>query len=339
MSEVKKLVDISIDDIEPVAVSELEKRRVKQHVLGRKKKRKPYQGIAAAAVIVIGAGIAGSFAAPSLATQIPIIHNIMSYFTEEDSYNENFAKVAADISQTQTSNGVSVMIEDAAFDGSSITVSYAIQTDKELGETPYLKVPFDVKGSDGMGSSGRIEKINENTYVGTEKITPHFKGKTPDSLVMRWEPKAFVNMKTNESVKGDWKFAFNVRSLENKKVVVNQTTEANGVSVLIQSLETNDLSTIIHYSRYVDDKAILEKWPDVSVEIKSAVDDLGNSYKVDSNGGISRDNGISFDGSSTIKSVDPKAKSLIVVPVIYFSKGSGDGLETKEMDPIQIELK
>ncbi|WP_433747520.1 DUF4179 domain-containing protein [Falsibacillus pallidus] len=339
MSEVKKLVDISIDDIEPVEVSELEKRRVKQHVLGRKKRRKPYQAIAAAAVIVIGAGIAGSFAAPSLATQIPIIQNIMSYFTEEDSYNENFAKVAADISQTQTSNGVSVMVEDAVFDGSSITVSYAIQTDKDLGENPYLKNPLEVKGSDGMGGSGRIEKINSSTYVGTEKITPHFNGKTPNSLAVRWEPKAFVNMETNESVKGDWKFAFNVRSLENQKEVVNQTVSAHGVSVVIQSLETNDLSTIIHYGRFIDDKAILEKWPDVSVEIKTAVDDLGNSYKVDSNGGISRDNGISFDDSSTIKSVDRRAKSLTVVPVIYFSKGSGEGLDTKEMDPIQIELK
>ena len=56
-------------------------------------------------------------------------------------------------------------------------------------------------------------------------------------------------------------------------------------------------------------------------------------------GGTSRDNGLSSEWSSTIKSIDPNAKSITFIPVIYFSLGSGKRLETKEMNPIRIDLK
>ncbi|AZV43875.1 DUF4179 domain-containing protein [Peribacillus asahii] len=338
MNDYKKLVDINIDEIEPVEVSEFEKKRVKQYVLGTKKKIKAYKYIAVAVTITIGATIATSFAVPSLASQIPIINNIMGYFIDENSYNSNFAEVATDISQVQSSNGVSVMIEDAVYDGSSITVSYAIETNKDLGTNPYMSASFDVKGAEGMGATGTIEKVRETTYVGTEKITPHFNGNKPDNIEISWEPEAFVNMETNESVTGDWHFAFEVQSLENKKEVVNQSVTDHGVSVVISSYETNDLSTVIQYEQFVDEH-ILDEWPEVTVEIKNVQDNLGNSYSVDGNGGTSRDNGLSFEWSSTIKSIDPNAKTLTIVPVIYFSLGSGKGLETKEMDPIRIDLK
>ena len=338
MNDYKKLVDINIDEIEPVEVSEFEKKRVKQHVLGTKKKIKVYKYIAMTAMITIGATIAAGFAVPSLASQIPILNNIISYFIDENSYNSNFAEVATEISQIQSSNGISVMIEDAVYDGSSITVTYAIETDKDLGTNPYMSAPFDVKGAEGMGATGIIEKVKETTYVGTEKITPLFNGNKPDVIEISWEPESFINMETNESVTGNWQFAFEVQSLENKKEVVNQSVTDHGVSVVISSYETNDLSTVFHYKQFVE-KHILDKWPYVTVEINHVQDDLGNKYTVDSNGGISRDNGLSSEWSSTIKSIDPNAKSLTIVPVIHFSLGSGNGLETKEMDPIRIDLK
>ena len=61
------------------------------------------------------------------------------------------------------------MIEDAAYDGTSITVSYAIETNKELGTNPYMSASFDVKGEEGMGATGTIEKVKGTTYVGTKK--------------------------------------------------------------------------------------------------------------------------------------------------------------------------
>ena len=97
MNDYKKLVDINIDEIEPAEVSEFEKKRVQQYVLGSKKKIKVYKYIAMAATITIGVTISTGFAVPSLASQIPILNNIISYFIDENSYNSNFAKVATDI--------------------------------------------------------------------------------------------------------------------------------------------------------------------------------------------------------------------------------------------------
>ncbi|MEK4486087.1 DUF4179 domain-containing protein [Psychrobacillus sp. FSL H8-0484] len=338
MTDYKKLVELNIDEIEPVEVSVFEEQRVKQYIMGRKKKTNVFKYIAIVASITIGATIATSFAVPSLASQIPIFNNIMSYFSDENSYNSNFTDVATDISQVKSSNGVSIIIEDAVYDGSSITVSYAIETDKDLGLNPRTSAMFDVQGAEGMGSTGTIEKVNETTYVGTEKITPIFNGSKPDTIEISWEPDAFVITETNESIIGDWQFAFELPALVNKKELVNQSVTNNGVTVKINSYETNDLSTVIHYEQTVE-KHVLEEWPEVTVEIINVQDDLGNKYSVDGNGGTSRDNGLSFKWSSTIKSIDPNAKSITIIPVIYFSFGSGKGLEKKEMDPIRIDLK
>lgn len=340
MSYYKKLADLNIDEIEPVEVSEIEKKRVKRHVMGvgSKKKIKVFKYMAMAATIALGATIGASFAVPSIASQIPFMNNIMNYFQDENSYTSNYSKFATNISQTQSSNGVSIMIEDAVFDGSSITISYAIETDKDLGTSPGMSSAFDVKGAEAIGAAGTIKKVNATTYVGTEKITPTFRGNKPDRIEISWEPGAFKNLETDESIAGDWHFAFEVSALENKTKLVNQSVTNHGVTVNIKSIETNGLSTIIHYEQVVEPR-ILDKWPHVTSDIKYVQDDLGNSYSVDGNGGVSRDNGVSFEWSSTIKSIHPNAKSLTIVPVIYFSLGSGKGLETKEMDPITIELK
>ena len=329
---------LNIDDIEPVEVSSFEKNRVKQYVLGTKKKSNALKYIAMVASISIGVTIATSFAAPSLASQIPFIKNIMTYFSEETSYNSNFSKVATDISLIESSNGVSIMIEDAVYDGSSITVTYAIETDKDLGTSPTMSGQFDVEGAYGIGSGRKKKKVNTTTYIGTEKITPYFNGNKPESIEIHWEPTTFIDVATNESVDGDWQFAFELPTLENKLENVNQSVTNHGVSVTIDTFETNELSTVIYYKQFVEE-LILEEWPEVTVEIGKVQDDLGNFYSVDGNGGTSHDNGLSFEWSSTIKSIDPNAKSLTIVPVIHFSLGSGKGLETKEMDPISIDLK
>jgi Family of unknown function (DUF5643) len=120
--------------------------------------------------------------------------------------------------------------------------------------------------------------------------------------------------------------------------LVNESVTDHGVSVVISSYEINDLSTVIHYKQFVEEH-VLDDWPEVTVEITNVQDNLGNRYKVDSDGGISRDKGLSYEWSSTIKSINPNAKSITLVPVIYFSLGSGKGLETKEMDSIRIDLK
>ncbi|MEH6944567.1 DUF4179 domain-containing protein [Bacillus sp. JJ722] len=249
----------------------------------------------------------------------------------------NYTDLATNIGQVQTSNGVSFMIENAVFDGTTVTVSFAIETDIDLGDSPHLSGFVDVKGASGMSGTGELKKINENTYVGIQKVTPHFNESTPDELKINWEPKSITNLNTNAEITGDWQFSFKLPKLENKMELVNGSTTKDGVTFVVKSIEKNDMSTVIHYDYFIDEKK-LKKWSNTTVQFNSLKDDLGNIYKVDGNGAVSNDNGLSFKSSGTIKAIDANAKSLTIVPTIYFSKGSGKGLEIKEMDPVIIDL-
>jgi hypothetical protein len=337
----KDWLDLNVEKIEPMSLSDSKKAEIKRHVLVKSHKKKSYVRVSrltVAAIIVISAVTALSFTFPTFASQIPIMKNVISYFDNENTMFENYSLLATEIGQAQMSNGTSIMIENAIFDGTSLTVSYAIETDADLGPSTHMSNPFDIKGASGIGSHGTIRKISDTKYVGIEKITPHFEKNIPDELEVSWQPKSFGNPATNIEVTGDWEFNFTLSKLDNDIQLVNQSITNHGVTVSVESIEKNDLSTVIKYEAVVEED-ILKQWPFVSVQFETIQDDLGNTYIVDGNGGTSHDNGMTFNSSDTIKSIDPNAKSLKLVPIIYFSLGSGKGLETKEMKPIIIELQ
>ena len=71
----KKWIDMDIDQLELLDVTDIEKTRVKQHVLKKRKKAPIWRNIAVAAVIIVGASTTTGFAFPSLASQIPFVDN------------------------------------------------------------------------------------------------------------------------------------------------------------------------------------------------------------------------------------------------------------------------
>lgn len=337
MNEYKKLAHLNIDDIEPVEVSEFEKKRVKKHVLGTKRSPKLFKNIAIATAITIGATVATSFAFPSFASQIPFVQNVISYFNDKDSIYSNYNDFATEIGQVQTSNGVSVMIENAVFDGTSLTISYALETELDLGDMPSVKNYLDIKGADAMGGGSTIKKINETTYVGLDKMVPHFKDGKRDEIIVSWKPEAFISYETGEKVKGDWQFDFSISKLEGEIQLVNQAVTNDGITILINSIEKSDMSAVINYEHFVDQK-LADQWmhTTISLEVK---DDLGKVYAVQGNGGVSYDDGLSYKWSETMNTIDPNAQKLIIYPTVYFSAGSGEMKDTQELDEIVVELK
>lgn len=338
----KEWLDLDVDTIEPVNVSDSRKIAIKRQVLTKSHKRKSFMHLSrltVAAIIVISAVTTMSFAFPTVASQIPLVKNIISYFASDNAIYEKYSEFATEIGHTQVSNEASVMIENAVYDGKSLTVSYAIETEIDLGLNPYTSGRFDIEGSSGMSGSSSIRKISDTTYVGIENITPHFDNTAPDQIEVNWQPKTFINQDTNTEISGDWEFNFTLTKLDNEIQVVNQSVTAHGVAVVVSSLEKNEMSTVIEFESVVEDEDILKKWPYVSVQFETIEDNLGNTYVVNGNGGRSDDRGVSFKSSATIKAIEPNAKSLKLVPIIYFSLGSGLGLETKEMAPIIIELQ
>lgn len=337
----KDWLRIDVENIEPMNLSNSQKFEIKRNILAQNHKKKTHMNLrhlAAAAIIIASAVTATSFTFPTFAAQIPFMKNIVDYFDNENTVYENYSVLATEIEQTQTSNGTSVMIENALFDGTSLTVSYAIETKVDLGPSAYMSNSLDIKDASGFSGSGTLQKISDMKYVGIEKITPHFEKNIPNELEVSWQPKSFIDHLNKTEVKGDWDFNFTISRLDNDVQLVNQSITNNGVTVLVESLERNALSTVIKFQAVVEED-ILKQWPFVSVQFGTVKDDLGNTYIVDGNGGTSHDNGVTFKSSDTIKSIAPNAKSLILTPIAHFSIGSGKGLEAKEMDSITIDLE
>jgi hypothetical protein len=334
----KEWMELDVDQLELLDVSDVEKERVKQHVLKKRKKAPVWRTVAAAAVIIIGGTTAASFAMPSVASQIPFMDDVIRYFNGED--NKNFETFSTDIGLAETDNGVTVMIDDAVYDGTNITVSFAIETEEDFGETIHMTGPnwFEVAGSNGSGGSNEITKISETRYVGLSTFTPHFKdGEYPEEVDISWTPHAFSNIENGKEVKGDWSFDFSLERVEGEQKLVNEIVHHDNVTFTLKSVEFTDVSTVIAYEQVVTD-GLLEKWPSVTPVFR-VTDDLGNVYMDGTGGGgVSHDDGKTFEGTTAFGTIQEGARQLIIQPVEIASLMSGEGHEEIELDPIVIEL-
>jgi hypothetical protein len=331
---------LDIEHMEPMQVTDIEKARVKKRVIGNqrgKSVRSIWRNVAAA-VLITGTSMATlGIAFPGVAAQIPFMQGIFSYFeTDEDNFYTKYGDHATAIEQVQTSNGVTVMIENAVYDGASVTIAYALETEKELGETPYFSFgqALDVQGSDGFTGENELQKISDTRYAGVIRLTPVFE-KQPDTVQVQWAPDSFTNSTTNQVLTGDWSFNFQVTQTENEVQVVNQAAFDKGVTLLINELRNTEVSTVIDYDQIID-PSLLEEWKDISplLEVK---DDLGNDYQVKPNGGMSEDSE-TYEWSDTIGIVDPKATKLYIEPTLIFSLGEGKGHEKHKMETIAVDL-
>lgn len=335
----KNWLDLDVDQIEPKPLSEKQKQSIKTYVLTNnkyEKKKFDMRHLATAAILGLSVVTASYFALPAVAGQIPFMQNVLTYFEDEELPN-TYADLATVVSQVQTSNGIDVMIENAVYDGTNVMITYAIQTEQALGDNPRAEGWLDIRESSGMGGTGSIEKINETTYVGVEKVTPFFNKENPEEIHVEWTPQAFTNNQTNEQIEGDWQFEFKLTQLATNLLTLDQSVKQDGIKLDMKSLELSDMAAVLEYEFDVD-KSVLHDWPFVSIEISEVKDNLGNVYEVNGNGGISYDNGTINESKATIYSIDELADSLTITPEIYYSKGSGEGLEIVPMSTITIDL-
>ncbi|MCA1054347.1 DUF4179 domain-containing protein [Rossellomorea aquimaris] len=335
----KEWMDLDMDELELMDVSELEKERVKQHVLKTRKKAPVWRKVAAAAIILVGAGAATSVAMPSVASQIPFMDDVISYFNGED--NKNFDTFSTDIGLAETSNGVTVMIDNAVYDGTNITVSFAIETEEDFGEAMHITGPnwFEVEGSVGSRGTNEITKISDTRYVGLFTFTPQFKeDEHPDKVDVSWTPQAFSNYESGKEVEGDWSFDFSLERVKGEQKLLNETVQNKDITFTLKSIEFTDVSTVIGYEQMVKDE-FLEKWPSVTPVFR-VTDDLGNVYMDGTGGGgMSKDNGKTFSGTTQFGTIEEGASQLIIEPIAIASLMSGEGLEEFELEPIVIELE
>lgn len=301
-----------------------------------KQRKLPFKRVvkytAAVGILSIGL-ISSAYVSPvfaSFVTQIPIIGQAFDYFISQEDYYQAYEEISTDIGLVEESKGIEIIIEQAFYDGSTVTLSYVLRVEKDLGSYPtFENLPMNIHNG---GYEGKY--VDGVGYVGM--MTLSMRDNTQDKVNIEWSPQAIHS--GEKVMKGDWHFEFSLNKLEGKQIVINEQVNKEGVTVqLIDAIKT-DVNLSINYLQDID-PTVHERWMAVEAEL-SAVDNLGNEYKVPYNGGSGTKDGDSSEDitwNATIHGLDPEASSITFYPFAHLSDSQSDSKRI-DFDPITIEL-
>ena len=306
-----------------------------------KKQRRWLVPAVAAIFFFIGISAATLAASPTLANymaQLPVIGNVFAIFSEEEEGLLEYERFSEDVGLSQTSNGITISIEQAVYDGTKVTFTYTVASDEDLDSSAHLTGSPELLESEGATGGMGWEPV-EGGLVGIAEIT-HL-DEEARQVNVRWEPKSLYT--EDEEIEGDWKFEFAVAQLINTDtIVLEQKVSNEGVTVHFSEVTFTDISVNIAYQQLVE-PSLLEDWEAVEAEL-IAQDDRGNVYPVPYNGGSTPGGSRTAEDlkwTATIRGLSPAAKTLILYPFAHISKFSEEeGVESKrvEFDAVEIDL-
>lgn len=313
-------IDIDEKELEEIEASEIEKEKVKRIVkqsIRTKKKMKSWKKGVAAASILVGLSVATlGIGFPTYAGGLPIVGDIFRFLDNgRTGVHENYKEFSTELNMTKESNGVKVTINDAVFDGRTITITYSIESEKDLGEKPFPFGSPQVMGFNGGGGSSDVTKVGEGKYVGMTTMSGHGSERL-DVANVWWDIEAINMYEEKKSIKGNWNFALTVKGMDSKEIKLQGISEKEGIKVNIDKMEVTPMSFIVFYNQE-ESKALRSIWDsaDVELEIK---DDLGNKYAGEGNGGTSTvAEPHKSSWSATFQKLNENATKLIVTPRVH----------------------
>lgn len=320
MKDVYELLnDIEIDEkeFEEIEASEFEKEKVKRNLkqgMRKKKKMKNWKKGVAAASILVGLSVATlGIGFPTYAGGLPIVGDIFRFLDNgRTGLYENYKEFSTELNMTRESNGVKITINDAVFDGRTVSITYSIESEKDLGEKPNIFGHLDIMDSGGMGGSSQTTKVGDKKYVGMITATDHG-SKRKDVANIRWNIEQIDMLEEKKEIKGNWNFALTLKAMDSKEIKLHGSSEKEGVKVSMEKMEVTPMSFIIFYNQE-DSKELLSQWDDADVELEIK-DDLGNQYAGEGNGGTSTDaEPNKSHWSATFQKLNENATKLIVTP-------------------------
>ncbi|PEJ10827.1 DUF4179 domain-containing protein [Bacillus wiedmannii] len=313
-------IDIDQKELEEIEASEIEKEKAKRNVkqsIRTKKKMKSWKKGVAAASILVGLSFATlGIGFPTYAGGLPLVGDIFRFLDNgRTGLYENYKEFSTELNMTRESNGVKVTINDAVFDGRTITITYSIESEKDLGEKPFPFGSPQVMGFNGGGGSSDVTKVGEGKYVGMTTMSGHGSERL-DVANVWWDIEAINIYEEKKSIKGNWNFALTVKGMDSKEIKLQGISEKEGIKVNIDKMEVTPMSFIVFYNQE-ESKALRSIWDsaDVELEIK---DDLGNKYAGEGNGGTSTvAEPHKSSWSSTFQKLNENATKLIVTPRVH----------------------
>ncbi|MCD8502157.1 MAG: DUF4179 domain-containing protein [Bacillaceae bacterium] len=330
-------IDIDESEFEEMNVSKQRKNKKSKKLLRKSliKKKKTInwkKGVLAASIIVTLStatfGVTFPTQASIMASNIPIIGDIFKFFDgDKDGLYANYKEFSTEQNISEESNGITVTINDAVFDGKTISLTYSIESEHDLGEEIHITDPLQVEGTNGVTGGSQIKKVDENNYVGI--LTRSLMGHEGDIAKIKWNMETIINLDTREEFKGDWSFALALEIPDtHKQLYIDKSSEQDGVKVTIDEITVTPMSFIVNFNQAVS-KSVSSQWDDVSVQLEIR-DNLGNLYSGEGNGGASKSDSYDINWSATFESLNESATKLIVTPRVILRNVHSGGVELAE---------
>ncbi|MGE7186824.1 DUF4179 domain-containing protein [Peribacillus sp. NPDC006672] len=325
MKDIYELLnDMDIDETEfkEMEVTELEKAKIKRSLkksISKKKKMKRWQKNVLAASIIFGLSTATiGFSFTASAKSIPLIGDIFSFLGNGNDDNKNTGKglygdykaYSNEIGLTEKSNGLTFTINDAIYDGKTVTITYTIESEEDLGDGSFYIPGPNIKEMKAQAGSDGVTKVADKKYVGLLTAS-NLEDLKEDKVNIDWDIDSISVTDMDKEIKGNWNFAFSLEATESNEKVINKSLDQYGVKVSVEKIAISPMSFVVHYNQEVSD-LVKNMWDDVYVEL-TIKDDLGNVYSGQGNGGMGLGS-YNMSWSKTFQKIDQNATKLIATP-------------------------
>ena len=278
--------------------------------------------------------ISSAYVSPAFAnfvTQIPVIGHAFDYFILQEDYYQAYEEISTDIGLVEKSNGVELIIEKAFYDGNTVTLSYVLRTEEDLGSFPtFENLPTNISNAGYEG-----EYVDGVGYVGMMTLSMLEDAKETVNVI--WKPNSISS--DQKTIEGDWQFAFSLNALKGSHISINEQVSKEGITVeLIDAIKT-DVNLTVNYLQNVK-PSVHNNWMYVEAELH-AIDNLGNEYKVPYTGGTGTKGGDSSEDitwNATIHGLAQEATSITFYPFAHVSNSQSDNKRI-DFEPIIVELE
>ena len=314
-----------LDDIKKKRVidSAVEQGLAGRQPLGRWKK----QLMTAVAMIAIGFPIFG-FTFPAVAQHLPIIGGI---FEREDLHGmgrfNSMGDLVGVVAISAESNGVTVTMEEAIFDGHSVYFTFRIDGIVADGRLAPVESGFRML-VDGQEVETDTELMvwvgDEDEFIGTGIIRSLEQlGDVSAAEVMIDFTDFYAHNSEWElylAATGNWDFRFSVDVIEYERLMVDQSSFAEGFEVTINEVMLSPATTRLYVSVVVPTGDGPTTAGDSHGWGRHVIrDNLGNTYDMLS-GSFGEVRGRYFDGWYTLEPIHPDASYLILTPVGFINE-------------------
>ncbi|ETT85982.1 DUF4179 domain-containing protein [Viridibacillus sp. FSL R5-0477] len=266
----KDFIKIDIEKIEPVELSDWEKKNIEKSILCSSKKHsnKKFKWISAIAMTTLIV-TSSTIWLPAVADRLPIVQQLIQ--VKDNPQLQVFSDYATIINQMDESNGSTIELAEAFFDGSIISVSYEMKHDKPINGDPLFWIDhLEVNGNTLSTLSQQINKKDEYTWIGmfTARVSDEV---IDETINVQWSPKELKGIEYTTLVEGDWNYQLELTPTQANSKKINIPFGDEQYQLVFNQITSGKFATTLYFEGNLDWNTEF-----LMIEIK---DNLGNVYE------------------------------------------------------------